>query len=102
MEPEIIHIPEPEKTKKYSYPDARRKVVGETWIEVDTVVKTTTTKNTEKSVIHRSRTRAILLECGHALEVTRFRKIPTCNTMCHVCDLPRTLYGVERAKESLS
>ena len=87
---------------EYSYPDARRKVVGETWIEVDTVVKTTTTKNTEKSVIHRSRTRAILLECGHALEVTRFRKVPTCNTICHVCDLPRIFNKVQSAKKIIN
>lgn len=69
--------------------EARRKIVGETWVEVDKVVKTTTTKNTEKLVIHRSRTRAILLDCGHAIEVTRFTKVPTSNTVCHECDRPR-------------
>lgn len=72
-----------------SLPEARRKVVGETWIEVDKVIKVTKTKNTEKSVIHRSRTRAIVLECGHAIEVTRFVKVPTHNTICHECDRPR-------------
>lgn len=78
------------------FPDARRKIVGETWIHVDKVVKETVTKNTAKSVIHRTRTRAILLECGHALEVTRFRKIPTNNTVCHVCDLPRVQYASDQ------
>lgn len=71
------------------FPDARRKIVGETWIDVDVVVKERITKNTAKFVIHRTRTRALLLECGHALEVTRFNKVPTRNTVCHACDLTR-------------
>jgi len=78
-----------------SFPDARRKVVGETWIQVDKVMKETVTKNTARCVIHRTRTRAILLECGHALEVTRFKKVPTHNTTCHVCDLPRVQYEID-------
>ena len=72
-----------------TFPYARRKIVGETWIEVDRVAKSTKTKNTEKSVIHRERHRAIVLECGHAIEVTRFRKVPASNTICHECDRPR-------------
>ena len=78
------------------FPDARRKIVGETFIVVDVVVKETITKNTAKSVIHRTRTRALLLDCGHAIEVTRFKKVPTHNTICHVCDLPRVLYEQDR------
>ncbi len=77
------------------FPCARRKVVAETWIEVDKVVKVTKTKNTEKSIIQRSRTRAIVLDCGHAIEVTRFVKVPTNNTICHECDRPRA--DAERA-----
>lgn len=71
---------------QYSFSDSRRKVVGEAWIYVDEVIKTTTTKNTMKCVIHRTRTRAILLECGHKIEVTRFNKVPTLNTRCHACE----------------
>lgn len=70
----------------YSFSDSRRLVVGDTWLEVEKIVKVTKTKNTEKSVIHRSRTRAIVLECGHAVEVTRFLKVPTKNTWCHECE----------------
>lgn len=77
-------------------PDARRKIVGETWIQVDTVVKETVTKNTAKYMIQRTRTRAILLECGHALEVTRFKKVPTNNTICHACDLPRVNHLIDQ------
>ncbi|KPM66719.1 hypothetical protein HB13667_08055 [Pseudomonas putida] len=80
-----------------SFPDARRKVVGETWIQVDKVVKETVTKNTARYVIHRTRTRAILLECGHALEVTRFKKVPTNNTICHACDLPRLNHLIDQS-----
>lgn len=76
-------------TAAMAQPDARRKIVGETWVEADKVVKVTKTKNTEKLVIHRSRTRAILLDCGHAIEVTRFAKVPANNTVCHECDRPR-------------
>ena len=79
-----------------TFPDARRKIVGETWVSVDVVVKETLTKNTAKSVIHRTRTRAILLECGHALEVTQFKKVPTNNTICRVCDLPRVQHEINR------
>ena len=87
---------------EHSYPDARRKIVGETWIQVDTVVKETVTKNTARYVIHRTRTRAILLECGHALEVTRFRKVPTSNTTCHVCDMPRVQHEIDRRTKGVS
>lgn len=66
--------------------EVRRKVTGETWITVDTQVKCTTTKNTVKSVIHRTSTRAIVLDCGHAIEVTRFNKVPTNNTRCYDCE----------------
>jgi intein/homing endonuclease len=69
--------------------EARRKIIGETWIEIDKVVKVTETKNTIKSVIHRTKVRAISLECGHSIEVTRFQKVPTSNTLCHECDRPR-------------
>lgn len=71
---------------EYSFSDSRRKVVGETWVQVEKIVKVTKTKNTEKSVIHSSRTRAIVLECGHSIEVTRFLKVPTSNTWCHECE----------------
>lgn len=71
------------------YQEERRNVVGETWVEEDEVVKTKTTKNTERMTIHRTRTRAILLECGHAVKVTRFTsKIPTSNTTCPECTKP--------------
>jgi hypothetical protein len=83
------------------FPDARRKIVGESWIQVDKVVKEKITKNTAKSVIHRTLTRAILLECGHALEVTRFTKVPTSNTICRVCDLPRVRHEMGRLDERL-
>lgn len=83
-----------------SFQDARRKIVGETWIEVDTVVKETVTKNTARYVIHRTRTRAILLECGHALEVTRFKKAPASNTTCHICDSPRVQWLLRRTSKS--
>ena len=83
------------------FPDARRKIVGETLICVDVVAKETITKNTAKSVIHRTRTRALLLECGHAIEVTRFNKVPTRNTICHVCDLPRVQHEMQRLDEKL-
>lgn len=87
-----------------AFPDARRKIVGETFIHVihiDVVVKETITKNTAKSVIHRTRTRALLLECGHAIEVTGFNKAPTRNTICHVCDLPRVQHEMKKLDEKL-
>lgn len=71
------------------YQEERRTIVGETWIEEDVVVKTRSTKNTERMTIKRTRTRAILLECGHAVKVTRFAaKIPTNNTRCPECEEP--------------
>jgi hypothetical protein len=84
-----------------AFPDARRKIVGETFIHVDVVVKEIITKNTAKSVIHRTRTRALLLECGHPVEVTRFNKVPTRNTICHVCDLPRIQHEIQKLDEKL-
>lgn len=86
---------------KQVFPDARRKIVGETFIHVDVVVKEIITKNTAKSVIHRTRTRALLLECGHSIEVTRFNKVPTRNTICHVCDLPRVQHEMKKLDEKL-
>lgn len=71
------------------YKEERRKVVGETWVEEDKVVKSRSTKNTERLTIHRTRTRAILLECGHAIKMTRFGvKVPTSNTRCPECERP--------------
>lgn len=71
------------------YQEERRNVVGETWVEEDEVVKTKTTKNTERLTIHRTRTRALLLDCGHTVKVTRFTaKIPTNNTRCSECEKP--------------
>lgn len=84
-----------------AFPSARRKIVGETWINADVVVKERITKNTAKFVIHRTRTRALLLECGHALEVTRFNKVPTRNTVCHACDLPRVQHEMKKLDEKL-
>lgn len=71
------------------YKEERRNIVGETWVEEDEVVKTKTTKNTERMTIHRTRTRALLLDCGHAVKVTRFTaNIPTNNTRCSECEKP--------------
>jgi hypothetical protein len=70
------------------YQEERRAIVGETWVEEDKVVKTLTTKNTERLTIKRTRTRAILLECGHAIKVTRFDAVPTNNTRCRECEKP--------------
>ncbi|WP_455233544.1 hypothetical protein [Geopseudomonas aromaticivorans] len=72
------------------YPEERRKVVGETWIEEDKIKKCRETPNTQRLTIERTRTRALLLDCGHAIKVTSFRtnKIPTQNTRCTVCEKP--------------
>lgn len=72
---------------QFSYSDFRRKVVGEAWIDEDKVVKTTTTKNTMRCVIHRTRSRAILLECGHKVAVTLYAKVPSNNTWCRACEI---------------
>jgi hypothetical protein len=71
------------------YQEERRNIVGETWVEEEEVVKTKSTKNTERMTIHRTRTRALILECGHAVKVTRFTaNIPTNNTRCSECERP--------------
>lgn len=71
------------------YQEERRNIVGETWIVEDRVLNTAKTKNTERLTIRRTRTRALLLECGHAIAVTRFMsKIPTKNTRCPECENP--------------
>jgi hypothetical protein len=70
------------------YEEVRRKVIGETWIETDTIVKQRSTKNTENLTIQRYRVRAILLECGHSRPVTAFvGKVPSRSTSCTECSM---------------
>lgn len=69
-------------------PRISRRIVGETWIEKDEVKKSRITKNTERMTIERTRHRAILLECGHAIPVTHFSKVPASNTYCPECERP--------------
>jgi hypothetical protein len=70
------------------YEEVRRKIVGETWIETDTVAKQRATKNTETLTIKRHRVRAIVLECGHSRPVTAFiGKVPSGSTACTECSI---------------
>lgn len=66
----------------------RMKVVGDTWVTTENVVKETKTKNTIKQTVKRETCRHLLLECGHTRRVsdltTQAAKAKHMN--CYECD----------------
>lgn len=66
--------------------EIRRRVTGEDFIVTEKIKKVVTTANiTTETVIRRSE-RAIVLDCGHLIGVTKFAKVPTSNTRCKQCE----------------
>lgn len=63
----------------------RRKVVGESEIVTERIKKEIRTKNTLKQTIEKVTVKAIKLECGHLVAVTRYKKVPKNNTTCWRC-----------------
>jgi len=63
----------------------RRNIVGFGEIIEERIKKENKTKNTLEQVIVRKITKAIILDCGHKIKVTRFNKVPTKNTECYEC-----------------
>ena len=48
----------------------RMKVVGDTWVTTEEVVKERKTKNTIKQTVKRETCRHLILECGHTRRVS--------------------------------
>jgi len=69
--------------------EIRRKVVGLGEIKTETIRKEKKTRNTVTQTIIRKTVKAIVLDCGHKIEVTRFNKVPTSNTRCYECEQER-------------
>ena len=66
-------------------PWIRRNIVGFGEIINERIKKKKKKKNTLEQVIVRKTTKAIVLDCGHKIKVTRFKKVPTKNTQCYEC-----------------
>lgn len=64
----------------------RRNVVGFDVITTETIKKERKTKNIIIQTIVRTTSKAIKLDCGHLISVTRFNKVPTKNTRCTQCE----------------
>ena len=64
---------------------ARRNIIGECVIVTEVISKETDTKNVRTQKITRKTTRAIVLDCGHKIDLTIFTKAPKFNTWCREC-----------------
>ncbi len=69
--------------------EIRRKVVGFSEIITDEIKKERRTRNVLTQTIIRKTVGAIVLDCGHKVEVTKYTKVPSNNTRCYECEHER-------------